>query len=904
MRQGPATPGHAAPQGPAALHSPTAPAALPPTTAPAALPTAAALAALSSDDALAALGTASAGLPSAVAAARHAAPAAPAGARLAAWRHFARLAASPLSLLMLALAVLNYLTGARWSALLVAAIVLVSTLLSFVQERRSGRAAERLRALVRTTVVVRRPGAPDGRAEVPSAALVPGDVVLLAAGDSIPADLRIVAARDLFIDESALTGEAMPVEKTAHAVPDAATLAPLAIPNLAWTGCHVLSGSATAVVLATGDATMFGHIASAAADAREITAFDRGVARYVGLMLRTMLVLVPLVFLLNAAGKGDWLQALLFAVAVAVGMTPELLPMIVTVNLAQGALAMARRHVIVKRLNAIQNMGAMDVLCTDKTGTLTQNRVILERHVDYLGRESDRVTGYAWLNSHYQTGLRNLLDDAVLQYVAARPALRPDGGYDKVDELPFDFERRRMSVIVARPDGSRLLVCKGAVEEVVPACSHADDNGTLVPLQPHHGAALSDAADALNGDGFRVIAVATRELPHGAAACTVADERDLVLQGYIAFLDPPKESAARALALLAERGITVKVLTGDNPVTTASVCRHVGLAVHGSVTGAELAAGGPALDDQVAQATIFARVTPQQKADIIRALQRRGHVVGYLGDGINDTQALRAADVGISVDGAVDIAKDSADVILLQKSLLALADGVREGRRVFGNISKHLRISASSAAGNVLSIVGASVLLPFLPLAPAQILLNNLLYDLSQTALAGDRVDPGWLRRPRRWEMGEIVRAMAVLGPLSSLFDYLTFAALWYLCGGATNPALFQTGWFVESLLSQTLVVHVLRTARLPLVQSRSTPALAMTTAAVCAVGVWLPSSSVGAALGFVPLPPVYWLVLPALLAGYLGMAQWLKAYVAGPPAHSWRNASIGSSRAARRAGK
>ncbi len=796
---------------------------------------------------------------------------------------FMKSLASPLPLLMLSLAGLGALTGARWSALVIVAIVMASSLLGFVQEHRSTRAAERLRAMVRTTVAVRRPDVAGGTMQLPSADLVEGDVIELAAGDAIPADLRILEARDLFLDVAALTGEAMPVERSAAAIPEAAARAPLGAANLACMGCHVLSGSTVALVVATGAATAFGGIAAAAEQLRETSAFDRGIDRYVWLLVRLVFALVPLVFLLNVAGSADWLQALLFAVAVAVGLTPELLPMVVTVNLAQGALAMAPRSVIVKRLNAIQNMGAMDVLCTDKTGTLTQNRVILERHVDYLGRDCDRVTGYAWLNSRYQAGLRNLLDDAVLRYVERTPGLLPAGPFEKFGELPFDFERRRMSVVIGRPDGTRLLVCKGAVEALLPACSHADDGGRQVPLQPRHGSALSAAVDALDDEGFRVIAVATRELPAGTGPPGAGDERDMVLQGYIAFLDPPKDSAAEALVALAAAGVEVKVLTGDSAGTTSSVCRHVGLAVRETITGDALPGGGPALAARAEAGTVFARVSPQQKADIIRALQQGGHVVGYLGDGINDIQALRAADVGISVDDAVDIAKDSADVILLRKSLLVLVDGVLEGRRVFGNITKYLRISAGSVAGNVLSVVGASMLLPFLPMAPVQILLNNLLYDLAQLALAGDRVDAGWLRRPRRWHTAEIVRAMAVLGPLSSLFDYLTFGMLWFVLGAAGRPALFQTGWFVESLLSQTLVVLVLRTAQVPLMRARCAPVLAAATAAVCAVGVWLPYSSAGAALGLVPLPLLYWPLLALLLAGYLTLAQAVKPLLSDP---------------------
>jgi Mg2+-importing ATPase len=789
-----------------------------------------------------------------------------------------RVLASPLSLLLLGLAVLNVLTGADLPAAVIAVIVVLSSMLTFVQEYRSDHAAAALRAMVRSTATARRPGAgaAPGRVELPYAALVPGDVVLLSAGDSVPADVRLLEARDLFVSQAAFTGESMPVEKFAQATPTPPdTLSDL--PNVGFMGSTVLSGSASALVVVTGSRTSFGAIAAAAEGARELTSFDRGMDRFVHLMLRAMLVMMPLVFLVNGASKGNWLEALLFAVAVAVGLTPELLPMVVTINLARGALDMASRRMIVKRLNAIQNLGAMDVLCTDKTGTLTQDRVILEKHVDIDGKDSQRVLEYAWLNSFHQTGLHNLLDLAVLQHAQAQH-LREETGYAKVDELPFDFDRRRMSVVLARPDGTRLLICKGAVEEVLAASTSVERGGQAQALQEEHGAALGDVVRRLNEDGMRVIAVAVRTLPPGPHTLTTADERDLVLAGYIAFLDPPKETAAAAIRALGEAGVAVKVLTGDNDAVTRCVCRHVGLPVSAPALGPELATfGAQALAEHAEAGSVFAKVTPQQKADIIRALQDAGHVVGYLGDGINDSIALKRADVGISVDSGAAIAKESADIIMLEKDLLALCQGVLEGRRVFGNIVKYLRMSASSNFGNMLSVVGASLLLPFLPMAPLQILLNNLMYDFSQTALASDRVDQAFLRRPRRWHTADIRRAMLVLGPVSSLFDYATFALLWFVLDAASRPALFQTGWFVESLLSQTLVVHVIRTDQLPFLQSRPSAALVATSALVCAFGAWLPSSPLAPVLGFVALPTRYWIVLPLLLAAYLSLVQAVK---------------------------
>jgi Mg2+-importing ATPase len=578
---------------------------------------------------------------------------------------------------------------------------------------------------------------------------------------------------------------------------------------------------------------------------------------------------------------------LLFAVSIAVGLTPELLPMVVTVNLAEGALRMARRHMIVKRLNAIQNLGAMDVLCTDKTGTLTQDRVILEKHVDIDGNESERVLEYAYLNSYHQTGLKNLLDLAVLRYVQVHERIQADTEFRKVDELPFDFERRRMSVVVERRSGELLLICKGAAEEVLAACNYAERAGQREPLPGHAGASLGNVVRRLNEDGMRVIAVAVRELPAGPHALTTADECEMVLVGYIAFLDPPKETAAPAIHALERAGITVKVLSGDNDAVTASVCRHVDLPVHRLTLGSELAAMDPAALAACADASsVFAKVTPQQNADVIRALQRAGHVVGFLGDGVNDSIALKAADVGISVDSAVDIAKESADIILLEKNLTLLHRGVLQGRSVFGNIVKYLRMSASSNFGNMISVVGASFLLPFLPMAPVQILLNNLLYDVSQTALASDNVDPHFLAQPRRWHTEDIWRAMLVLGPASSIFDYATFAVMWFVLHAQSNPALFQTGWFVESLLSQTLVVHVIRTERVPFLQSRPSRALLATSVVICLVGAWLPLSPLSGALGFVGLPRMYWLILPFLLIVYLALAQALKGSSHAPSEH------------------
>ncbi|WP_265214234.1 magnesium-translocating P-type ATPase [Herbaspirillum lusitanum] len=813
-----------------------------------------------------------------------------AGPSLQGWRQFLKLFASPLSLLLLALTTVNLLIGETWSGIMIGVMVVLSSLLSFVQEHRADKAAQQLRSMVATTATVQRAG--QGHVELPLAELVPGDIIFLSAGDIAPADVRILSARMLFISQAALTGESLPIEKTPVAVSNAANGSLTDLANLAFMGTNVVSGTGAALVMATGERTAFGHIAADLVKTRETTSFDRGVDRYIRLIIRIMLVMAPLVFLINGLTKGDWLEALLFAVAVAVGLTPEMLPMIITINLAKGALAMSEKKVIVKRLNAIQNFGAMDILCTDKTGTLTQDRIILEKHVDIDGVDSQKVTRYAYLNSFFQTGLKNLLDMAILNYVdpgkkSATPAetkAETEKEFRKIDELPFDFERRRMSVIVEQADRTRLLICKGAPEEILAVCTHAEHAGAPMPLAGHHGAALSKTVDDLNEDGFRVIAVAYKELPAATVdvpALGNADESALTLVGYIAFLDPPKDSAGEAIAGLHACGVTVKVLSGDNGAVVRNVCRHVGLSGEQAVLGSDIdTLSDEALGELAEHSNIFAKLNPQQKARIIRCLQARRHVVGYLGDGINDGAALKAADVGISVDSAVDIAKESADIILMRKSLIVLKDGVLEGRRVFGNITKYIKMSSSSAFGNMLSVLGASAMLPFLPMAPVQILLNNLLYDFSQTTIATDHVDAEYLKQPRRWEILDIGRFMMVLGPVSSLFDYMTFGVLWYVFGAAGQPLLFQSGWFVESLLSQTLVVHVIRTGKIPFIQSKPSLPLLATTAVICVLAFWLPASSIAHTLGLTALPLNLNAAILAIVFAYLLMTQLMKSWL------------------------
>jgi Mg2+-importing ATPase len=732
--------------------------------------------------------------------------------------------------------------------------------------------------------VKRRGGSPhaskvEGFAEIPIEEIVPGDLVALSAGDMIPADLRLISAKDLFINQSTLTGEAMPIEKFASAATRSAEDA-FDLPNICFMGSNVVSGYGTGVIVRTGSRSFFGQLADTIAGQRVQTSFEKGIDRFTWLMIRLILVLVPSVFLINGLTKGDWLEALLFALAVAVGLTPEMLPMIVTANLAKGAIAMSRRRVIVKRLHAIQNFGAMDVLCTDKTGTLTQDRIILKRHLDIRGEDCERVLEYAYLNSHYQSGLRNLLDIAVLQHVELGKEIHEEHQYRKLDEIPFDFVRRRLSVVLGREDGKHILICKGAIEEVFAVCTRYELGDEVGTLDESHFETARQQSAALNADGFRVIAVAWKECDAAKDVYTVADESDLTLLGYIAFLDPPKESAGPAIAALGRAGVRVKTITGDNDVITRKICREVGLAVDRIILGAEVeGASEEALGRLVDAYSVFAKISPAQKARIISACQRNGHVVGFLGDGINDSAALKAADVGISVDTAVDIAKESADIILLEKNLGVLGDGVIEGRKVFGNITKYIKMGASSNFGNMFSVVGASIILPFLPMAPIQVLTNNLLYDFSQTAIPTDNVDEDYLLVPRRWDIGNIMKFMLFIGPISSVFDYVTYFTMIYAFGAWDKPALFQTGWFVESLLTQTLIIHIIRTAKIPFIESVASAALITTSLVISVIGITLPFTWIGATLGFVPLPPLYWPAVIAIIGCYAVLTQLTKSW-------------------------
>ncbi len=793
---------------------------------------------------------------------------------------------NPLVVQLLIIAVVSYLMGDVRSTVVVGGMVFLSVFLSYFQEARSSRAVEKLQKLVRTTCTVLR----DGReAEVSLEDIVPGDIVILAAGSLIPADLRILSAKDFFVSQSALTGESMPVEKNAE-VHQPASRTPFEFTNACFMGCNVLSGSARGVVLETGARTHFGAVAQKLLAKREATSFDKGVNDFTWLMIRFMVVMVTLTFFIVGLTKGNWVEALLFALSVAVGLTPEMLPMIMTVCLSKGALMMSRKKVIVKHLHAIQNFGAMDVLCTDKTGTLTQDHVVLERYVDVTNRSSEDVLRYAYMNSFYQTGLRNLLDRAIL----AHSDLDVERNCRKVDEIPFDFKRRRMSVVIDYED-RHVLICKGAVEEVGAVCENYQVDEDINPLIKLIRDDLMDEYRHLSSEGYRVLAIAYREFDRTKQVFSVGDESELTLLGYIAFFDPAKDSSAKAIEALGRSGVAVKILTGDNELVTRKVCKDVGMIITKVMTGPQLAAlDETAFGLAVDEANVFARLTPDQKEQVIKTLRSRGHVVGFMGDGINDVLAMKAADVGISVDTAVDVAKESADIILLEKSLLVLEDGILEGRKVFGNIIKYIKMGASSNFGNMFSVVGGAYFLPFLPMAPIQVLVNNLLYDCSQVGIPLDHVDEEYLHKPRRWNIKSIRNFMFFIGPISSIFDFATFFLMLYFFGCAAYSAagtsvaekthleqLFHTGWFVESLLTQTLIVHIIRTYRIPFIQSRASKTMSLATVLIMAIGVWLPFSPLAGYLGFTPLPGIYFVWLAGFLVSYGILTHGMKTWFA-----------------------
>ena len=799
------------------------------------------------------------------------------------WAHLWRCYRNPFNLLLTLLGVISYATEDLFAAATIALMVAIATLLNFVQEARSTKAADALKAMVSNTATVLRVINDSGESrwiEIPLDRLVRGDIVKLSAGDMIPADLRVIQARDLFVAQASLTGESLPVEKVARSrCPQQRN--PLERDNLCFMGTNVVSGTAQAMVFATGGETWFGQLAGRVSEQpAEANAFQKGISRVSLLLIRFMLVMTPVVLLINGYTKGDWWEAALFALSVAVGLTPEMLPMIVTSTLARGAVKLSKQKVIVKHLDAIQTFGAMDILCTDKTGTLTRDKIVLENHTDISGKTSERVLHCAWLNSHYQTGLKNLLDSAVLEGVGEADARTLAQQWQKVDEIPFDFERRRMSVVVAETPGRHQLICKGALQEILGVCTQVRFKDEAIALDDAMLRRIGRVTDTLNRQGLRVVAVASKTLPARSGDYHRVDESDLILEGYIAFLDPPKESTAPALKALKASGITVKILTGDSELVAAKVCRDVGLDAGEIIVGSRVDALS---DDELAAlakgTTLFARLTPMHKERIVTLLKREGHVVGFMGDGINDAPALRAADIGISVDGAVDIAREAADIILLEKSLMVLEQGVIEGRRTFANMLKYIKMTASSNFGNVFSVLVASAFLPFLPMLPLHLLIQNLLYDVSQVAIPFDNVDEEQIRKPQRWNPADLGRFMIFFGPISSIFDMLTFCLMWFVFHANTpeQQTLFQSGWFVVGLLSQTLIVHMIRTRRIPFIQSRAAWPLCLMTLVVMAVGIGLPFSPLAPYLSLQALPLGYFPWLVAILVGYMTLTQMVK---------------------------
>lgn len=798
---------------------------------------------------------------------------------------------NPLVILLAVLATISFATGDARAGTVMIVMIGLGVGLKLFQEAKADSAAAKLKAMISVTATALRDGIP---CELPVSQLVRGDVVKLAAGDMIPADVRILAAKDLFVTQGSLTGESYPVEKF-DTERNQATKVAVELTSIAFLGTSVESGSALGVVVATGKETYIGSMAQSLSEQPQETAFDKGISNFTWLMLRFVLVMVPLVFVINGITKGNWGEAFFFAIAVAVGLTPEMLPMIVTVCLSKGAIAMSRQKVIVKRLNAIQNLGAMDVLCTDKTGTLTMDRVILERYCDVVLKEDQGVLALAYTNSHFQTGLKNVLDRAVLAHTETHQhAQIPD--YRKVDEIPFDFQRRIMSVVVRTPEGKDRIISKGAPEAIFPRCATFELDGEYFPMDHLILRDLMEEFEQLSRDGFRVLAIASKEMDarvdaaHLATPYTKLDEADLILNGYIAFLDPPKETATQAIKALESHGVVIKVVTGDNDLVARKICKEVGLSTEFVLLGSDVEAMDDSQLAEVAmRTTLFARVSPSHKQRIIKALQSRDHVVGFMGDGINDAPALRTADVGISVDTAVDIAKESADMILLEKSLMVLEAGVIEGRKVFVNIRKYVRMGASSNFGNMFSMLGASVFVPFLPMAPIQILANNLLYDLSQTAIPTDDVDPEQIEKPQPWDIKQLTRFIVFVGPCSSVFDYTTFFIMLYVfrCWDVSTPelaahsqSLFQTGWFVESLVTQTLIIHVIRTNKIPFLQSRASWPLLVMSAVIMLVGIAIPFTPVGTYLGFSALPALYWPLLGVSVVCYVVLTQRVKMWL------------------------
>lgn len=771
-----------------------------------------------------------------------------------------------------------------WATIIIiSTMVIASALLRFWQEWKAAKSSDALQKMVTNTCQVRRADA--GEVELPFSKVVPGDIITLSAGDMVPADIRIIETKDFFVSQSSLTGESDPIEKHPEIKETGKGSGSVVdLDNICFMGSTVVSGRAVGVCHTTGNDTYFGTIAKSIVGHRAATAFDKGISKVSFLLIRFMLVMIPFVFVINGIMKGDWLEAFLFSVSVAVGLTPEMLPMIVTANLSKGAVAMSKKKTIVKDLNAIQNFGAMDILCTDKTGTLTRDKIVLEKYITADGSLDDkkRILRHAYFNSFFQTGMKNLMDKAILAHVKEISLEHLKDSYKKVDEIPFDFVRRRMSVVVEDITGKRQIITKGAVEEMLQICSYAEVDGSVIELTTEVKERAVRITTELNRQGMRVLAVAHKSFIEKDRDFCVSDENEMVLIGYLAFLDPPKESAANAIKQLHENGVDVKILSGDNDAVVQTIARQVGIDVSKALTGPELAEMSDSyFEAAVAETNVFSKLTPLQKSQIIIALQRQGHTVGFLGDGINDASALRQSDIGISVDSGVDIAKESADIILLEKDLMVLEAGVIEGRKTFGNIIKYTKMTASSNFGNMFSVLAASAFLPFLPMLPIHLLVQNLMYDVSQTTIPFDSMDKEYLCKPRKWDSSDLKRFMVFIGPISSIFDIACFLVMWFVfgCVSPDHQALFQSGWFIVGLLTQTLIVHMIRTRKIPFIQSRATWPVLVATALVMVLGIIIPFTRFGEYLGFVPLPASYFLWLTGILLCYCGLTQLVKIW-------------------------
>ncbi len=760
--------------------------------------------------------------------------------------------------------------------IILSTIILVSGSIHFIQDFKTRKSMKKLKEMVSNKVSVIRDGT---EKKVLTSELVVGDIVELSAGDLIPADIRIISSKDLFISQSTITGEAEPVEKFENNSKVANDI--FELENICYMGTNIVIGAAVAIVISTGKDTYLGQMSKSMAGKKEETAFDKGIKRVTGLLIKITMIMVPIVFIINILTKGNVLDSFIYAIAIAVGITPELLLVIVTANLAKGSIDMAKKKTIIKDLNSIQNLGAMDILCTDKTGTLTQDHIVLQEYLDVHGNEDMRILRHAFLNSHFQTGLKNLLDLAIIDKAKETDLIEILDNYEKVDEIPFDFSRRRMSIVIEDKKGKKQLITKGATEETLSVCKYAEIGGKAIEIDEKLHTEILELTKKLNAEGLRVIAVAQKnEIEHDASTFGVKDETEMVLIGYVAFLDPPKETAKEAITALNDYGVAVKVITGDNILVAKKVCAEVGIDTTNALTGKEIEKMSEAeFLKAIEKTTLFAKISPLQKASIVKALQKNGHIVGYMGDGINDAPALIQADVGISVDSGVDIAKESADIILLEKSLMVLKEGLMEGRKVFANVMKYLKMGTSSNVGNMISVLFASIFIPFLPMLPIHILLQNLLYDISQIGIPFDNVDKEYLKSPRKWEVKEISKFIVWFAPISTFFDLVTFGVLWYIIGANTiqNQALFQSGWFILGLLSQTIIVHIIRTGKIPFIQSRPSVTLFLSTVSITIIGMIIPFTKFGTYMGLVPLPKIYLLWLAIIMAAYIAVTEVVK---------------------------